>query len=422
MYWLIESEDQLNRLQNSDYKKAYVDIVPVDANVHPAENLVSLIYLRPFESTKGFVLPIRHTDAINVNEDKVIKIFENFDTLYTRDVKSFYHYFPSTPVISCCLPPTSFEKSETETHKIFRRRYPKLKQIDRIIPIVKHYEALQKDYDKLSNSFKYDNQKYADFFNKRVSVVYNRIERSGIGIDTELFFKHFHRRDKPYVYGQYNLHTSTTRPSNKFGGVNYAALNKKTGERSSFISKNGYFVEFDVKAYHPVIVSHLLDYKFDNPDVHQSFADMYGVDREEAKQITFQQFYGRVFAKYENLSYFKLLLSKQKELYQQYQNQGFLEEPISGYRFQKNILGEMNKEKLFNYFLQATESSYNVEILEEIQNILKGAQTKIILTVYDSFLLDVKKGEENLLKRIQKVFKNKDLNTSIKSGYDYNFR
>ena len=422
MYWLIESKEHLTMFHNSGYKEGYVDIIPVDEKVHPAENSVCLFYIRPFASTKGFVIPISHTDAINVSINEVTKVIKKFKHLFTRDVKSFHHYFPGTSVSSCCLPPRSFEKAETEAHKIFRRRHPDLKELNRIIPIVKHYEALQQDYGNLTECFKYNNKKYADFFNKRVSLVYNRIERSGIGIDTELFFKHFHRRDKPYVYGQYNLHTSTTRPSNKFGGVNYAALNKKTGERSSFISKNGYFVEFDVKAYHPVIVSHLIGYDFEGTDVHQNFADMYGVSRDKAKEITFQQFYGRIFAEYKNLSYFKLLLGKQEELFDKYNTQGYLEEPISGYRFEKEVLGDMNKEKIFNYFLQATESSYNVEILEEIHKILQGSKTEIVLTVYDSFLFDVKKGEENLLTRIQKVFKNKDLNTSIKSGYDYNFR
>ena len=421
MYWLVESKDQLKRLSNSSYKEAYVDVLPSDDKLHPAENSVCAVYLRPKESTKGYVIPIAHTDTLNVSYNEVINILSGYNILYTSDLKSAYHYFNLTNLYSCCVPPGGFDKAQTQTHKIFKRRFPKLKDINRIIPIVKHYEAFQEDYKNLKNSFKYNNQKYADFFNKRVSVVYYNIERSGIGINTELFFKHFYHRDKPVVYPQYNLNTTTTRPSNKHGGVNYAALNKKTGERSAFVPTNDYFVEFDVKAYHPVLVSHLIGYKFDDADVHQSFANMYGVSREKAKEITFQQFYGRVFAKYKDLSYFKLLLKKQEDLYNEYESKGYFEEPISGYRFEKSILGEMNKEKIFNYFLQATESSYNVEILESIQEILKGSYTKLVLTVYDSFLLDVKKGEENRLTEIQKVFKNKNLNTSIKSGYDYNF-
>ena len=420
MYWLVENKDQLRRFQNSGYREGYVDVVGVDQNLHPAENSISLVYIRPLEATKGFVFPISHTDTLNLTNAEVRKVLSKFDRLYTRDLKAFYHFFPAADAVCCNLPPGSYEPHITKTHKIFRQKFPDLQNLNKLIPVVKHYEAFQEDYKNLTKCFKYNNQKYADFY-KRVSLVYYNIERAGIGINKGLFFKHFHPRDKQWVYGQYNLNTTTTRPSNKFGGVNYAALNKKTGERSAFVSRNDYFVEFDVKAYHPVIVSHLIGYDFKDADVHQSFAKMYGVSRDKAKEITFQQFYGRIFAKYKDLSYFKLLLAKQDELHSQYESQGYIEEPISGYRFEKAHLGEMNKEKLFNYFLQATESSYNVEILEQIQKILQGSSTKIVLTVYDSFLLDVKKGEENLLTQIQKVFKDKNLNTSIKSGYDYNF-
>ena len=420
MYWLVENKDQLRRFQNSGYKEGYVDVVGIDQNLHPAENSISLVYIRPLDATKGFVFPISHTDTLNLTNAEVRKVLSKFDRLYTRDLKAFYHFFPSADAVCCNFPPGSYEPHITKTHKILRQRFPNLQNLNKLIPVVKHYEAFQADYENLTKCFKYNNQKYADFY-KRVSLVYYNIERAGIGIDPGLFFKHFHPRDKQWVYSQYNLNTTTTRPSNKFGGVNYAALNKKTGERSAFVSRNDYFVEFDVKAYHPVIVSHLIGYDFKDSDVHESFAKMYGVSRDKAKEITFQQFYGRIFAKYKDLSYFKLLLSKQNELHSQYESQGYIEEPISGYRFEKAHLGEMNKEKLFNYFLQATESSYNVEILEQIQKILQGSSTKIVLTVYDSFLLDVKKGEENLLTEIQKVFKDKNLNTSIKSGYDYNF-
>jgi hypothetical protein len=422
MYWIVESDEQLSLFSNSGYKEAYVDIVGSDSKVHPVEDSICLVYIRPLQATKGFVIPINHTEALKVDEKKVFKILSSYKTLYCKDIKRLWHYWSLSNLHDVNWSDRTGEGNQTKTHKTFNRWYPSLGSINRIIPIVKHYQALQKDYDQVRSFIGKTPSKYEQYYNNRASVVYHNIERNGLGIDTGLFFKHFYRRDKPVVYNQYNLNTTTTRPSNKFGGVNYAALNKKTGERSAFTPRNDYFAEFDVKAYHPVIVSHLIGFEFTDPDVHQSFATMYGVDREEAKQITFQQFYGRVFAKYKDLSYFKLLLDKQQELVDQYNNKGFLEEPISGYRFEKNILGEMNKEKLFNYFLQATESAYNVEILEQIQEILKGSQTKIVLTVYDSFLFDVKSGEENLLKNIQKVFKNKKLNTSIKSGYDYNFK
>lgn len=421
MYWLVESKDQLERLRNSGYKEAYVDVVGVDIQAHPAENKPCLVYIRPLEGTKGYVISLNHTEAINVTFNEVTSIVAQFEKVYTADLKRMLYYFSIHNFLSCCVPPRVYDVHKTKTHKIYKARFPKVKNLNRIIPIVKHYESLEQDYENLRSSLTITNLKYANFY-KRASLVYYGIEQSKFGINTELFFNYFYRRDNPWVYTQYNLNTSTTRPSNKFGGVNYAALNKKTGERKSFVPQNDYFVELDVKAYHPVIVSHLINYKFETDDVHESFAKMYEVDREKAKEITFQQFYGSIFAKYKQLSYFKLLHGKQVELFDMYQNQGFLEEPISGYRFEKNILGDIKKEKLFNYYLQATESSYNVEIIENIQKLLQGLQTKLVLTVYDSFLFDVKDKEKNILNNIKEVFDKKRLNTSIKSGYDYNFK
>ena len=422
MYWIVENEDQLMELRNSGYTEAYLDIVGLDNKKHPAVDSVSLIYLRPLRATKGFVIPINHTEGLRVDEEKVIEILYKYKILYCKDSKRIMHYWPNLNLFDCVYGNRTIKDNETVTHKLFNRWYPNLGDINRLIPIVKHYKSLQKDYEEIKGYINKDISEYGIFYNNRTSVVYHNIERNGIGIDRELFFKHFHTTDKTITHGQYNLNTSTTRPSNKFGGVNYAALNKKTGERSSFIPQNDYFAEFDVVAYHPVIVSHLIGYEFKNKDIHQDFADMYGVERDKAKEITFQQFYGKIFGKYKDLSYFRLLLAKQDELIEKYNKEGFVEVPISKYRFEKENLGDINKEKLFNYFLQATESAYNVEILEQIQEILKGSQTKIVLTVYDSFLLDVKKGEESLLTDIQNVFKNKKLNTSIKSGYDYNFK
>ena len=422
MFWIIESEDQLSLFQQSGYKKAYVDIVGADSKKHPADDSVSLVYIRPLEATKGFIIPVNHTEGLQVDEKKVIEILSKYEILYCKDSKRLRHYWPLTTLFDCICAPRSIEQLETQTHKILNQRLSSVGNVNKLVPIVKHYEILQKDYESVRPFITDTPTKYERYYNNRASVVYHNIERNGLGINKELFFKHFYNRDESYVYTQYNLNTSTTRPSNKFGGVNYAALNKKTGERSSFVPSNDYFAEFDVVAYHPVIVSHLIGYKFKNRDIHQDFADMYGVERDKAQEITFQQFYGRIFAKYKDLSYFKLLLGKQDELINEYETKGYVEEPISGYRFSKQNLGEIKKEKLFNYFLQATESAYNVEILEKVQEILQGSQTKIVLTVYDSFLFDVKKGEENLLKSIQKVFTDKKLNTTIKSGYDYNFK
>ena len=83
------------------------------------------------------------------------------------------------------------------------------------------------------------------------------------------FSKYFHAVDGEYVNTQFNLKTTTTRPSNKFNNVNYAALNKENGCRKSFIPRNNRFVEIDISAYHPSLSARLIDYDFAGVDIHK---------------------------------------------------------------------------------------------------------------------------------------------------------
>lgn len=63
----------------------------------------------------------------------------------------------------------------------------------------------------------------------------------------------------------------------------------------------------------------------------------------------------------------------------------------------------------------------NVVILWEILKLLRGKNTKLVLYVYDSFLLDVDENEEDIIKQIEGVFKKHKLNTKSKTGKTYNF-
>jgi hypothetical protein len=56
----------------------------------------------------------------------------------------------------------------------------------------------------------------------------------------------------------------------------------------------------------------------------------------------------------------------------------------------------------------------------EIFKILKGKNTKLVLYVYDSFLFDVDKNEQDVIEQIQQVFKEKKLQIKLKKGTNYN--
>jgi hypothetical protein len=177
----------------------------------------------------------------------------------------------------------------------------------------------------------------------------------------------------------------------------------------------------DISAYHPTLLANLLDFTFDSDDIHGDFAKMYNVDYAKAKEITFKQIYGGVWKEYQHLPFFQKAIAYTDDLWDTFNYGGYIECPISKYKFVKNKMEEMNPQKLLNYVLQNLETSTNVCILWEIFKILKGKNTKLVLYVYDSFLFDVDKTEKDTLKEILDIFKKYKLQVKFKKGKNYQF-
>ena len=421
MYWLVEDEEQLNVLINSGYKEAFIEVIPYNDTIHPAQNHVSLVYIRPIEASKGFMICIAHSEALNALNTRIIDLLNKFEILYCRDKKEILHYFPIKTLYDITPPPHTYIRPTTQTHDLYYREHKDNPELNLIIPIVKHYELCETIFRDLKANINIEKTKYDEFFNSRVSVVFNAIERSGIRIHNDTFSEYFHAVDGEYVNTQFNLKTTTTRPSNKFNNVNYAALNKENGCRKSFIPRNNRFVEIDISAYHPSLSARLIDYDFAGVDIHAHFASLYGVDYKKSKELTFKQLYGGVFKNYKHLEFFQKIEKYVGELWGKFQSDGFVECKISGYRYEKENLNNMNPQKLFNYILQNLETSTNVLILWDILCILRKYKTQLVLYTYDSFLLDVDDEETKVLEDIRKIFKKYKLNIKEIEGYDYNF-
>jgi len=421
MYWLVEDIEQLTSFYNLGYKEAFVEVIPFNDRIHPTHNSVSLVYIRPLLATKGFMLGVSHSETLNEISQHITAILQKFDVLYCRDKKEILHYFPLKHLLDITPPPTPYIRPSTPTHELFYRNHGKNIEINKIIPIVKHYEICEQIYNDLKPNIENVNTPYSKFFNSKVTLVFNAIERSGIRINKSEFETHFYPIENDFVYTQYNLKTTTTRPSNKFNGVNYAALNKENGCRKSFIPRNDSFVEIDISAFHPNLVAKLVDYSFPTNEIHEHFAELYKVDYAKAKELTFKQLYGGVFEQYKNLEFFKRVNSLVKENWKQFNEKGYITVPISDYKIEKNNVGEMNPQKLFNYLLQGYETAQNILILWDMMRILIGKNTKLVLYTYDSFLLDWDEREQNEMLEIQNIFKKYKLNTKEKTGYDYDF-
>ena len=421
MYWLVENEEQLNVLINSGYKKAFIEVIPYNDTIHPVLNHVSLVYIRPIEASKGFMVCITHSESLNVLNTRVNELIDKFEVLYCRDKKEVLHYFPNKTLYDITPPPHTYIRPTTPTHDLYYSKHKDNHELNLIIPIVKHYEICETIFRDLKANINRKKTKYDEFFNSRVSVVFNAIEQSGIRIHNDTFSEYFHEVDGKYVHTQFNLKTTTTRPSNKFKNVNYAALNKENGCRKSFIPRNNRFVEIDISAYHPSLAASLIGYDFADIDIHAHFATLYKVDYKKSKELTFKQLYGGVFENYRHLEFFQGIEKYVGETWRKFESDGFVECKISGYRYEKENLQNMNPQKLFNYLLQNLETSMNVRILWDMCGILRKCKTKLILYTYDSFLFDLDDSEEGVLDEIREVFKKYKLNIKEIEGYDYNF-
>jgi hypothetical protein len=328
-FWLVETKKQLNELINKGYKKAFVEIIPYNNNIHPAINEISLIYFKPLND-KGYIISISHNESLSVEKQLVNTLLSNLDELYVRDKKTFLYHF---------LMSKSYNINSNYVNSILNIYYDKYQNkhdINRIIPIVKFYEYYEDIYLNIDKLCTPNNS----FLNQKQIPIFYLLESNGLKINKDEFNKNFKLQNPEYsiqsniIYTQYNFNTTTGRPSNRFNNINFAALNKENDIRKSFIPQNNYLLEIDISAYHPTILSKLVEHTF-NKSIYQEFAEYANVSIDDAKILMFRQIYGGIYEKYKDWEFFKKVEKFVNELWKTFQIQGYIESPISKNRFNK---------------------------------------------------------------------------------------
>lgn len=420
MFYIVETNNQLEELFNKNYSEVFIEPIYYNDNVHPTLNNLSLLYLKPSNNDKGYLICLNHSETLQLQKTAINALLASFNEIYVRDRKSFIYFFPLKSIIDISFNIPEYLEPTTPTHDFFYQRYNDKDNINSIIPVVKHYEKCELIFDKVKN---YCSKLGNSAFHNKLTSVFFAIERNGLKINYDKFNKFFDVNEELYsiqnntIYTQYNLSTTTGRPSNSFNGINFAALKKDDGCRESFIPKNDYFIEIDISAYHPTLASQLIDYDFGNETPYQYFAREADIELSEAKLLMFRQLYGGIYKEYQHIKYFQLIQKHVDELWNKFTTDGFIECPISGHKF-TNKLKDINPQKLFNYTLQNLETSTNVLIIWDIIKLLKGKLTKIVLYTYDSILIDYNE-EDEILEQIQQVFKKYKLKTKLTKGHNY---
>jgi len=141
LFWLIENTNQLKGFYNKGYKEAYIEVIPYSYKTHPVTNKISLVYVHPLDAHKGYIISINHSESMPLNSEYIAELIGSYSTLYVWGKKEFLHYFVHRNIIDVSLASPEYEMETTTAHQILSQRAKNKLDINRIIPIVKHYET-----------------------------------------------------------------------------------------------------------------------------------------------------------------------------------------------------------------------------------------------------------------------------------------
>jgi hypothetical protein len=416
---VITNLDDITKLTNRlQEETAYVYPVAVDAFLHPVQNKLSSLHFR-FEDGTFYTVSVNHPDAPNFEID-----LSNAYKLVTLHQKELRHLTNAVNVIDLA----TMLHLNNEVIPIYREFYTmgihqiknqfKFKNLHYSIPLtswvetaeafLQHCEHLYKAYDSMERNPAFQ------FINQITIPTLTSIEKSGL-----------YTTDNNFVYSDYNIYTSTGRPSNAFGGINFAALNKNDGSREKFVSRfgeNGILVQFDYEAFHLRLAGKLIGYELPSTSLHSYLAQQYyGVDEvteeqyDESKARTFALMYGQSDDT-GGVEFFQKIKEYSSKLWDEYRQNGFV---LSG-TGRRVTLVDASKNKVFNYMMQLTETEEAINRVHDVCNFLGMRESRVILYTYDAILLDVHNDELDSMENVANILSAGGFPVRQYRGHNYN--
>lgn len=409
---MIDSREEYKKfLEDNWCDDLFLHLVLTDDREHPYTEKPSLILIQNFRTGVLYHISIDHQDAPKIVElNEVISDLKTFSgRLFVLDKKStLFHLNLGNKLFDINL--GLYLKSdklinnldlETTAHQFIRQNYFSYPLHNKVVPLMKHREGILKNVthiNKLINNSIIRDESYVRINNEIIPIL-SELESNKIFVNETSFKNRFNAKvHDGYVYSQYNLYTSTGRPSNRFGGVNYAALQKDDGSRSCFVSRfgsDGVMMMIDYSAFHPHIICELTNFNLSSDvDFYAYMAklcfkkdDIDDQDVKEVKALTFRQLYGGVEEEYSHIRFFYNLKSFINSHWKEYETKGYTTTPIFNRKI-KDVM-EPNPNKIFNYILQATETEITVPLLGKVNEYLRNKKSKAVIYTYDSILFDI---------------------------------
>jgi len=423
MFYIIEKSSQL---PTTNFEDCFVRFIPKSNNFHPALTDLSLVYVRPLNHRKGYIICLDHNESFSIDKTEVINwLSNNTNRLWVLDKKEAIHWvYPLKDKLFDVNFIEYVDTSNVSTKCVdfYYSKYVNLSNINCLIPISKHYEESEALFEIISPIIKNPISLQFEFQNTSTTEVFYQIEKNGINLDKKCFVEHYKEKmhypefniSKGRIYTQYNLYTTTSRPSNTFNNVNFAALNKDNGERTCYKPEFDKFIELDFQGYHPRLIGELIEWHFPNDrNTYDLLGELLGVSKQEAKELTFKQLYGGIWSEYQDKPFFKQVNMFIDNMWDEIQHSNSY--TTANKVFKRND-ENITPNKLFNYIIQSYETSNNVQLLKLVLDYLKDKKTKLVLYTYDAFLFDYNKEDSAIFTEISKIL---EYPVSIKQGTSY---
>ena len=426
---IIETKEQFNKFIKK-YNESDSIVIPilVDSKLHPLNTTLSLLYIKLIGGS-DYILAFNHTEA-NLLPIEYLFELNNEKVKYTFNKKELNHIICWKNVVDinlCHYMKTNqslyIDEMETNAHTYFNTTFYHKKNINRIIPILKHFEYCR----ELAKLLEKEIDEPFDKYNDDVIDVLTYIENSGVRVNPEYIdrssYRHLTKDGK--LYTEYNIYTSTGRPSNRFGGINFSALNKTDDSRKALISrfgKDGVLVEFDFNSFHPRLIADMIGHKLPKGSVYEYLSKFYGMGYEESKALTFKYLYGRIpYDVIQLIPFFDQVQTYIDDIWNAYKTNDFIESYIYNKRIYRKNLQDMSKNKLFNYSIQLMETERNMRMMNKLIPMLDSYKSKLILYNYDSLLFDFCMDDKlDFLRRIKnEIEENDKFPTRVSWGTDY---
>ena len=447
MVQIVESKIELDSLLSYIIcDKMVVHPICIDVDKHGCNNDISLILFHFFTSNTTWCVPIAHNEAICM-PDALLKIKDalkmSISTKLVMDKKTTvqlfgedYDFVDIGLVKYLTSGITDNFDSETNAHRFVRTNFRNIPNINMCTPIYKHARAFLNHIEG-ANSLDLGivNEEGFKFVNNTITNRFAKLEETGLCV-TDNFTDEFGNEQTKHiknnlVYTQYNLLTSTGRPSNRFAGVNYAALNKTDASRTCFVSRygnDGRLVMMDYNAFHPRLIARLVNFQMNADENPYAYLAKYFFNKSDAneediavaKGFTFTQIYGGFDSRWLHLPYFSKIQEYIDHRWKFFSENGYIETPKYKRKIKSCHIPDANPSKLFNYILQAFETEMAVDVLGDLLGDLKGKKTQPILYTYDSILFDAHKDDKmDVIKRLKYIMERDKFPVKVYIGKNY---